>query len=154
MVHFSETCDDDTPHLITHVHTTAATVHEAQCTAVIHQGLVEKKLPPDERLVDSAYVDAELLVRSQREHSINLVGPTRANNSWQAKTEGAYTVDQFMVDWENHRCGVHKASSPHPGRSALTIQACPTLRLSFQTKSATPVQRVLYVRARRQEHNG
>ena len=33
MVHFSESCDDETPHLITHVHTTQATVHEVQCTA-------------------------------------------------------------------------------------------------------------------------
>lgn len=29
MVHLSETCEDDSAHLITHVHTTAADVHEA-----------------------------------------------------------------------------------------------------------------------------
>src|SRR6266446_1788012 len=32
MVHVSETCEPTTPHLLTHVHTTPATVHEAQCT--------------------------------------------------------------------------------------------------------------------------
>jgi hypothetical protein len=30
MVHVSETCEPTAPHLLTHVHTTAATVHEAQ----------------------------------------------------------------------------------------------------------------------------
>lgn len=37
MVHVSETCEPRAPHLLTHVHTTTAAVHEAQCTAPIHQ---------------------------------------------------------------------------------------------------------------------
>jgi len=64
IVHVTETCEEDEPHLITHVETTAATVHEAQKTEDIHQALVDKALPPEEHLVDSAYVDAELLVDS------------------------------------------------------------------------------------------
>src|SRR5499426_2231033 len=40
MVHVSETCEPTTPHLLTHVHTTPATVHEAQCTAPIQQALI------------------------------------------------------------------------------------------------------------------
>src|SRR4030095_12446814 len=35
MVHVSETCEPTVPHLLTHVHTTPATVHEAQCTTPI-----------------------------------------------------------------------------------------------------------------------
>jgi hypothetical protein len=46
MGHVSEACEPTTPHLLTHVHTTAATVHEAQCTEPIQQALVEKALPP------------------------------------------------------------------------------------------------------------
>jgi transposase len=59
MVHFSESCDEETPHLITHVHTTQATVHEVQCTQTIQQELVAKELAPAQQLVDSAYVDAK-----------------------------------------------------------------------------------------------
>jgi transposase len=103
MVHLSESCDDETPHLITHVHTTQATVHEAQCTETIQQELVAKDLPPAEQFVDSAYIDAELLVQSQTKRGITLIGPTRANNTWQTKTEGAYTADQFVVDWEKQQ---------------------------------------------------
>lgn len=29
--------------------------------------------------------------------------PTRANYAWQAKTEGAYSADQFVVGWENEQ---------------------------------------------------
>jgi transposase len=46
MVHLSETCETDELHLITHVETTEATVHEAQKTADIRKALLEKDLPP------------------------------------------------------------------------------------------------------------
>src|SRR5215475_14599446 len=46
MVHVSETCEPTTPHLLTHVHTTPATVHEAQCTEPIQQALIDKDIPP------------------------------------------------------------------------------------------------------------
>jgi hypothetical protein len=100
MVHISETCDEDSVHLITHVHTTPADVHEAMCTEAIHKALMDKGLPPREHLVDAGYVSAELLVRSQVHYGIDLVGPARVNPRWQAKVEGAYTGEQFIIDWE------------------------------------------------------
>jgi transposase len=113
MVYLSESCDDETPHLITHVHTTQATVHEAQCTHTIQAQLVAKELPPAEQLVDAAYIDADLLVQSQAQHHITLVGPTRPNNTWQAKTAGAYTINDFVVDWEKEqaRCPQDKLTA-------------------------------------------
>ncbi len=86
-VHLSETCEDDEVHLITHVETTEATVHESQKTETIHQALVDKDLPPNQHLVDSAYIDAELLISSREDFDITLVGPGRLDNSWQAKVE-------------------------------------------------------------------
>ena len=102
-VHVSETCEPTAPHLITHVHTTAATVHKAQCTAPIHRALLEKELPPSEHVVDAAYIAAELLVESQEQHGITLRGPTRPIQGWQAQVEGGYTIDQFEVDWAQQR---------------------------------------------------
>jgi transposase len=103
IVHVTETCEEDKLHLITHVETTEATVHESQQTAAILQALVEKELPPSEHLVDSAYIDAELLVNSQKLHGITLIGPTRSNNSWQTKVAGAYDIDQFAIDWDHQQ---------------------------------------------------
>jgi transposase len=82
MVHLSETCEPTAPHLLTHVQTTPATVHEAQCTASIQQALVDKDLPPSEHLVDAAYIDAALLVTSHVEHGIVLRGPARALSTY------------------------------------------------------------------------
>jgi transposase len=113
VVHLSESCEDDGAHLITHAMTTVATVHEARCTAMIHQALLAKGLVPAEHLVDAAYVDAELLVGSREELGIELLGPPRPNPSWQGKVEGGHTLDRFEVDWDARRvrCPQGKLSS-------------------------------------------
>jgi transposase len=103
MVHISETCEPTAPHLITQVHTTAATVYEAQCTAPIQRALVRKDLAPAEHLVDAAYVSAAWLVQSQDEYGITIRGPTRPSPGWQAQVEGASTVEHFEVDWAHQR---------------------------------------------------
>jgi len=103
MVHVSETCEPPTPHLLTHVHTTPATVHEAQCTTPIQQALLDKELPPQEHFVDAAYMSAELLVHSRDEQGITLRGPTRPRQGWQQQVAGAYTLEQFTVDWERQQ---------------------------------------------------
>jgi transposase len=99
----TETCDEDRPHLITHVATTTAAVHEVNCTAPIQGALAELGLPPGEHLVDAGFVTAELLVSSRDERGIRLVGPPRKDASWQNRTEGAYGVEDFAIDWEREQ---------------------------------------------------
>jgi len=113
MVHVSETCGTEEAHLLTHVHTTPATVHEAQCTEPIQQALVDKDLTPKEHLVDAAYVDAALLVSSRQDHGIDVIGPTRPNVSWQTQVGGSYRIEQFTIDWEREQvhCPQGKVSS-------------------------------------------
>jgi transposase len=113
LVHLSETCEDDAVHLLTHVMTTVATVHEARCTAAIHGALVAKGLGPSEHLVDAAYVDAELLVRSREELGIALIGPGRPDPAWQTRVEGAFPAARFAIDWERRqaRCPQGKLSA-------------------------------------------
>ena len=110
--HVSETCEAETPHLLTHVHTTVASVHEAKCTDEIDQALVNKAIPPRDHFVDAAYISAELLVKSQQDYAIALRGPTRPDPSWQAQEEGAYSLDQFAIDWDHQhvRCPQGKES--------------------------------------------
>jgi transposase len=122
MVHVSETCEPTAPHLLTHVHTTAAAVHEARGTAPIQQALAEKDLLPSEHLVDAAYIDAELLVSSQEDYGITLRGPARPNPNWQAKVEGAYTLADFAVDWERRQvlCPQGKAAASWADRVDAT----------------------------------
>jgi transposase len=113
MVHISETCEPTAPHLLTQVHTTTAAVYEAQCTAPIHQALSAKALAPREHFVDGAYISADGLVTSRDDHDITLRGPTRPVQGWQAHTDGAYDLSQFIVDWKQRqaRCPQGKLST-------------------------------------------
>ena len=114
LVHDTETCDRKKISLITHVHTTPATVHDSQCTALIQDALSARQLTPREHIVDTAYIDAELLVKSAKDHHLTVVGPARPKAGWQNKVAEASGYDQFTVDWERKQvhCPQGKWSLP------------------------------------------
>jgi transposase len=98
--HFTETCDPDTPNLIIHVETTPATTADINVTPRIHTALAQKELLPHEHLVDTAYVDAELMLTSQTSYAIDLVGPVPPDPSWQAQAGQGFAVACFQIDWD------------------------------------------------------
>lgn len=102
-VHLTETCDDDTPHLITHVATTPGPVADGDVTPQIHQVLRKQDLLPGKHLADTGYVDAELLVSSQKEYGVDLIGPTRPDYKWQAKDGAGFAASNFTIDWEGQQ---------------------------------------------------
>jgi transposase len=132
MVHVSETCEPTAPHLLTHVHTTPATVHEAQCTTPIQQALLDKELPPYEHFVDAAYISAELLVHSRDEQGITLRGPTRPSQGWQMQVAGAYTVEQFTVDWERQQVCCPQGKRTASWQEHVTPDGPPYILASFR----------------------
>ena len=99
-VHLTETCETGQPNLITHVETTTAPVVDRDVLADVHAALKGKDLRPERHLVDAGYIDADGLVASARDHGITLVGPPPADNQWQARTEGAFAIEQFDLDWD------------------------------------------------------
>jgi transposase len=98
-VHLTETCDNDHPHLITHVETTLATQADSEVIEPIHAALATKNCLPAQHLVDNGYGSGEAFVSSQQTHGVDLFGPARPNVSWQAQTEGAYTLAHFQIDF-------------------------------------------------------
>jgi len=98
-VHVSETCEPEQVHLITHVQTRTAQIQDIDITATIHEALDKKSLLPGQHFIDAGYVDAELLVSSQHDYGISLIGPVRPDPSWQAKKPEAYDVSRFSIDW-------------------------------------------------------
>lgn len=99
-VHLTETCDEDRPHLIIHVETTPATTNDSRVMSTIQEDLADKGLLPDEHLVDSGYVGAETLVRARKRYDVEIVGPVKADTSWQARAQEGYAAADFVVDWE------------------------------------------------------
>ena len=112
IVHLSETCDPDLPRIVTHTHTTAADVHEAQCTDLVHKAIGEKRLWPSVHLADAAYITAKHLADA-KENGFQLLGPTRKDPSWQLKIEEAFDRSRFEVDYEEELaiCPTGKTSS-------------------------------------------
>lgn len=100
-VHLTETCEADQPHLVVAVQTTPATLTDVEMTEPIQQELAQRDLQPQVQLVDTGYVDADLLVSSQAK-GIRLVGPVLSDNSWQTRAGNGFGVGQFHLDWSRH----------------------------------------------------
>jgi transposase len=97
-VHFTQTCDEDAPQLITHVETTPAPLSDEGVIGAIHADLSEKDLLPERHLVDSGYTTLANLVASQSDYEVDLVGPTLKTHWYQAET--GYDLTHFSIDWE------------------------------------------------------
>ena len=102
-VHLTETCDPETPHLITHVETTNAVVQDVDMAETIHAALAAKGVPPSEHLLDGGYIDADLLVQAQQELGIEVIGPVKKDVRWQAQAGQGYSLADFTIDWAAKR---------------------------------------------------
>ena len=98
-VHVTETCDADAAHLITHVMTCPAMQPDMTSTAEIHERLAAKGLLPGEHFVDSAYIDAALLVGSRRDHGVSLEGPVRGVANQHTRAGQGFEQRDFAIDW-------------------------------------------------------
>ena len=98
--HITETCDKDGPSFIINVETTIATTPDNAMTTEIHNHLADHNLLPSEHIVDTGYVDAELIVNSRHKHNIDLVGPVQTDTSWQAKEGQGFDTSSFLINWE------------------------------------------------------
>jgi transposase len=58
---------------------------------------------PGKHLTDTGYLDAELLVSSQKEYGVDLIGPTRLDYRWQAKAAEGFAASDFRIDWEGQQ---------------------------------------------------
>ncbi len=131
-MHLSETCDDDQPHLITHVATTVATEADIEALGPIHRDLAERDSLPREHLVDAAYGSAEVLVTSQADYGIDVICPVPPDLSWQAQDAQAFGVSDFSIDWENQTVVCPDGRRSHhwiPGRGP---RGKPTIQVQFR----------------------
>jgi transposase len=138
--HLTETCEDELPHLITHVETTLATVQDEQMTDTIHHALAEKNMLPREHLLDRGYVTTAVLSDSQEKHGIEVIGPVKVDTTWQAQAGKGFDVSCFTIDWDQQHVTcpqgqtsqVWADSKDHAGNPRVYVrfakagcQACP-----------------------------
>jgi len=99
-VHFTESCDTETPRLITNVETTPATTPDDNMVEVVHRSLKRRNLLPSEHLVDKGYTDAKVLVGSRHTYGVEIIGPVAQDPSWQARDGKGFDKSAFAIDWE------------------------------------------------------
>jgi transposase len=113
-VHLTETCDDDTPNLITDVTTTPATTPDVTVLPSIQDNLEARQVTPAEQIVVSGYMSADHLLTSGADHQIDLIGPAADEHSWQAKAGNGFAAAQFVIDWD-----AQQATCPQGQRSVI-----------------------------------
>jgi transposase len=133
-VHLTETCDDDTPHVITHVETTSATDQDVVVVDTIHHALAQQNHLPRVHLVDGAYTSGEKLASSQSEYQIDLLGPMRQDQSWQADDPQAFDISHFQIDWEQEIVLCPMGKQSRPWKPSKGPRGKPTLQVSFYRK--------------------
>lgn len=133
-VHLTETCEKDSPHLITHVDTTTAPVSEDARTEAIHQGLKDKELLPEQHLVDTGYVDAQVLHSSQQDVALDLVGPTRPDVQWQAQQKTGFDASQCTIDWQAQQATCPEGHTRISWTPALDHRSSEVIKIKFSIK--------------------
>jgi transposase len=133
-LHMTETCDDDTPHVITHVETTPATTPDDKMLETIHAALDTKALLPRAHLVDCGYTDSEILVESERNYGVTIVGPVAADPSWQARERTGYENGAFTINWKTHRATCPQGKQSRKWQPDQDITGQEVIQIRFAKK--------------------
>jgi transposase len=129
-VHLSETCDEQTPHLITQVSTTPATTPDNQALPAIWQELAQTECLPAEQLVDQGYTQASHLLLSQEQYGLALLGPLACDRSRQAQEQQGFDSTHFQIDWHN-RCAVCPAGKTSQSFAPVSVLGKPLFVVTF-----------------------
>lgn len=58
---------------------------------------------PEEHLLDRGYVNIQVLIDSENNYGVEVIGPMKVNATWQAQSGNGFDVSCFSIDWENQR---------------------------------------------------
>jgi transposase len=130
-VHFTESCDDARPHLITQVTTEEAPQPDCNTTAKIQEDLAAKKCLPAQQLLDGGYTDADHYAQSQSKHQVDLVGPTTPDVSWQAKAAAGFDQSHFVLDWDQQQATCPGGKTSHAWLPDTKPVDNPTILIRF-----------------------
>jgi transposase len=97
----------------------------------IHHDLARRDLLPGSHVLDSGYVDAELLVTAQTPHQIDVIGPPFGSYSRQWRAGEGDDLQAFVLDWEAQQAHCpqgHPSVNWGPGRD---VSGDPVIRIRF-----------------------
>jgi transposase len=133
-VHLTETCEDDLPHLMTHVETTIGPAADGAATPQIHAALQQRDLLPGTHIVDTGFLDADLLVESRDDYGIDLPGPTRLDDHWQAREGAGFDVQHFQIDWDQQHATCPAGKTSISWTPAIDSRKNAVIKVKFSSK--------------------
>jgi transposase len=151
-VHFTETCVDGFPRLITDVQTTKATKQDAPLLHVIQRSLISRQLAPQQHLVDRGYTNTAAVLKSSKLYGIETIGPFTRNDSWQKIDNKGFAASDFEINWRERKvtcpAGINSNTwRERPSRGCIEVvfpskncQSCPFKETC--TKSTTGGRRL------------
>jgi len=88
--------------------------------------------------VDSGSLGAPNIVASHDDHGVELRGPARPDDQWQARARNGFALDDFRLDWEGERaaCPAGRTSSSWRRRPDATGR--PLIWVRFSSKDCAP----------------
>jgi transposase len=143
-VHLTETCEDDRPHLITNVATTIGPQADGAATPRIHEALQQRDLLPRTHIVDTGFLDAELLVDSQADYGVDLLGPTRLDYHWQARAGAGFDAQHFQVDWDHQHATCPAGKTSISWTPAVDNRENPVIKVKFSSKDCRRCDQVTH----------
>jgi transposase len=137
-VHLTETCEDDLPHLITHIETTPGPTADGATTPQIHAALQQRGLLPGTHIVDTGSLDADLLVQSRDDYGVDLLGPTRLDYHWQAQAGAGFDAQHFQIDWDRQHATCPAGKTSISWTPAVDNRGNAVIKVKFSTKDCRP----------------
>ncbi len=117
---------------------------------------------PRTHLVDTGYVDAELLVNSQQEYEVDLYGPTRGDYHPQAQAGEGFDAQHFTIDWDAQQAICPAGCRSNSWTPAVDKRTNDVIKIKFATTDcgscacraqctdSSPPRRTLTIRPRDQ----
>jgi transposase len=136
--HFTETCEPDRPHLITHVATTDAATADLDTVQGRHADLAARDLLPDVHLVDSGYVSVGQVLAAADDHGVALTGPLPPDTSWQAGDEQAFDLTRFTIDYDARHVVCPNGKVSRNWQPARSRDGLPIIRATFRQPDCRP----------------
>jgi transposase len=82
-------------------------------------------------LLDSGYVDADLLVTAQTQHQIDVMGPPFGSYSRQRREGEGYDLQAFVIDWEAQQAHCPQGHASVNWRPGHDVSGDPVIRIRF-----------------------
>ncbi|MFE5122956.1 transposase [Streptomyces sp. NPDC056669] len=136
VAHVTETCDPDTPSVVTYVTTTKAPVHDTKALPGILANLDDRNLLSKEHFVDGGYLSVVLKQQVAHEHGVGLVGPIRARSTRQSRKGTVFSRDAFTIDWDAKTVTCPQGKTSRPWTTPPSI--APYFQAKFSKKDCGP----------------